>query len=256
MAHGDSYEAALSNAKKAIDLWIEFCYGSWSSCSRAEGHSADVCLSGYANSRFSDTYVLVMGFRADGAVHGRHDALPVLARGVHIIRTRFGRVIAVGEAGEICKSYCWLKSYLKQAALLETTARGVFRITERGRSVLLENPVRIDMKFLSVFPSTRLFVLVSVMPISIKMKFPGISSKSLQRSCLSPVTFKYGPRWQRICCHRLNQRRPKFSLNELSSICCSAWAMAERARMPVKSLAKVVMAELTASSRKTDSVWT
>lgn len=24
MAHGDSYEAALSNAKKAIDLWIEF----------------------------------------------------------------------------------------------------------------------------------------------------------------------------------------------------------------------------------------
>jgi restriction system protein len=45
----------------------------------------------------------------------------------------------------------WAKTYLSQAGLLEATKRAHFRITDRGRAVLAENPVRIDNEYLSQF---------------------------------------------------------------------------------------------------------
>jgi restriction system protein len=45
----------------------------------------------------------------------------------------------------------WAKTYLAQAGLLEATKRAHFRITERGRKVLAENPLRIDNEYLSQF---------------------------------------------------------------------------------------------------------
>ena len=36
----------------------------------------------------------------------------------------------------------WARTYLKKAGLIEATGRGVFRITERGRSVLESDPER------------------------------------------------------------------------------------------------------------------
>jgi len=46
----------------------------------------------------------------------------------------------------------WARTYLGKAGLLEATRRGYFRITDRGREVLKQNPVRIDIAFLSRFP--------------------------------------------------------------------------------------------------------
>lgn len=46
----------------------------------------------------------------------------------------------------------WARTYLKKAGLLESTARGRLRITDRGRDVLKDSPSRIDAKFLSQFP--------------------------------------------------------------------------------------------------------
>ena len=45
----------------------------------------------------------------------------------------------------------WASSYLKKGLLIEAVGRGRFRITQRGRDVLKENPERIDVKFLSRF---------------------------------------------------------------------------------------------------------
>jgi restriction system protein len=45
----------------------------------------------------------------------------------------------------------WAKTYLKQAGLVELPRRACFRITERGRSVLAQNPEKIDIKLLSHF---------------------------------------------------------------------------------------------------------
>jgi restriction system protein len=46
----------------------------------------------------------------------------------------------------------WAHFYLKQAALLESPRRGVYRITERGRGLLSSPPERIDVSFLMQYP--------------------------------------------------------------------------------------------------------
>jgi restriction system protein len=46
----------------------------------------------------------------------------------------------------------WAVTYLVRAGLLERSARGTVRITDRGRAVLSEKPTRIDVKYLSRFP--------------------------------------------------------------------------------------------------------
>ncbi len=51
----------------------------------------------------------------------------------------------------------WAKLYLSKSQLVETTRRGHFRITERGRKVLQSHPAKIDNKFLDQFEEFRQF---------------------------------------------------------------------------------------------------
>lgn len=45
----------------------------------------------------------------------------------------------------------WAKTYLKKASLVENKSRGLIRITELGKTVLAQNPTKIDVKFLNQF---------------------------------------------------------------------------------------------------------
>jgi restriction system protein len=45
----------------------------------------------------------------------------------------------------------WAKTYLSKAGLIESTRRGYFKITPRGRQVIESKPARIDNDFLSQF---------------------------------------------------------------------------------------------------------
>jgi restriction system protein len=51
----------------------------------------------------------------------------------------------------------WAKSYLIKAGLLESVGWGRFRITDKGRAVLTQKPMRIDIKFLEQFPGFKEF---------------------------------------------------------------------------------------------------
>ena len=51
----------------------------------------------------------------------------------------------------------WAKTYLTKAGLLESTRRGHFQITERGRQVIASHPARIDNNFLNQFAEFRQF---------------------------------------------------------------------------------------------------
>ena len=46
----------------------------------------------------------------------------------------------------------WARTYLKKAGLVDSPKRGFQQITEQGRTVLAQNPERIDTKFLERFP--------------------------------------------------------------------------------------------------------
>lgn len=52
----------------------------------------------------------------------------------------------------------WALTHLRQAKLLETTRRGYFTITQRGKQVLQQNLQRITMRFLTQFPEYQQFV--------------------------------------------------------------------------------------------------
>jgi restriction system protein len=46
----------------------------------------------------------------------------------------------------------WARTYLKQAGLIDSPRRGLFRITQRGLDLLQERPIRVDVKLLERFP--------------------------------------------------------------------------------------------------------
>ncbi len=52
----------------------------------------------------------------------------------------------------------WAKTFLVKAGLLDQPRRGVFRITERGRELLKQNPSRIDNHVLARYPEFRAFI--------------------------------------------------------------------------------------------------
>ncbi len=51
----------------------------------------------------------------------------------------------------------WALVHLRRAGLIESTGRGLNRITERGREILRQSPPRIDLKLLNQFPEFREF---------------------------------------------------------------------------------------------------
>ncbi len=106
---------------------------------------------------FQTLMLPLLRFCADGVEHGRHDALLILAKEFALSESELAELLPSGKQGKFVNRLAWAKSHLKQAALLETTARGVFRITERGKAVLAENPARIDMKYLERFPEYQAF---------------------------------------------------------------------------------------------------
>ncbi len=61
-------------------------------------------------------------------------------------------MLASGQQEVIRNRAGWARTYLKKAALIDSSRRGYFNITDRGLKVLAENPTRIDMKFLERFP--------------------------------------------------------------------------------------------------------
>ena len=57
-----------------------------------------------------------------------------------------------GQQPRFDNRVAWARSYMTKAALLESTRRGHFRITERGKEVLAKNPSAINVQFLRQFP--------------------------------------------------------------------------------------------------------
>ena len=51
----------------------------------------------------------------------------------------------------------WALVHLRRAGLIESTGRGLNRISQRGKDILAAKPQRIDLKLLSQFPEFREF---------------------------------------------------------------------------------------------------
>ena len=89
---------------------------------------------------------------ADGQDQSISEAIDALAQEFRLSDEEREELLPSGRQARFDNRVGWARTYLKKAGLLQSTGRGRFRITERGSSVLKDNPAKIDMKFLEQFP--------------------------------------------------------------------------------------------------------
>jgi restriction system protein len=88
----------------------------------------------------------------DGEVHSKRDVVPTLASQFALTEEEQKELLPSGKQEIFDNRVGWARTYLKKALLIDYVQRGQFRITERGKQVLAENPERIGVAYLNRFP--------------------------------------------------------------------------------------------------------
>lgn len=98
---------------------------------------------------------------ADGEERTIRELTNLLADQYGLSQEEREAVLPSGQQTIFHNRVSWAKTHMKYAGLLENPARGRVRISDLGRSVLLEKPPSINVKFLKRFPSYCEFVAKS-----------------------------------------------------------------------------------------------
>jgi len=96
-------------------------------------------------------------FAGDGEEHSINEAHDHLAQFFELTEEELKDLLPSGQQTKFYNRVGWSRTYLKKSGLVESTRRAHFRITERGKQVLNENPDRIDMNYLRQFPEYQEF---------------------------------------------------------------------------------------------------
>ncbi|MFA6242971.1 MAG: restriction endonuclease, partial [Candidatus Hydrogenedentales bacterium] len=87
----------------------------------------------------------------DGRVHTLRETIDALRNEFKLTDEERKELLPSGRQCVFDNRVGWARTYLKKAGLLEAPRRGHVVITDRGRSVLAQEPNRIDVKFLEQF---------------------------------------------------------------------------------------------------------
>lgn len=101
---------------------------------------------------FQSIMLPLLRFAADGTQHTQNEAVAALAKEFELSEDELKQLLPSGTQPVFSNRVAWARSYLKQALLIETVQKGVFKITQRGLDVLKQEPARIDIRFLKQFP--------------------------------------------------------------------------------------------------------
>jgi restriction system protein len=99
----------------------------------------------------------LLRFASDGREHRFRDAVERLASEFEITDEERAELLPSGTAPLFDNRVGWARTYLKQAGLLLSPKRGLFKITESGRALLAENPRQIDVALLDRYEPFREF---------------------------------------------------------------------------------------------------
>ncbi len=89
---------------------------------------------------------------SDGAEHRIDGLRDGIAKGFEISEEERLELFPSGKTPTLNSRLSWAKTYLLKAGLLESPARSVAKITQRGREVLNQNPTEINISFLNQYP--------------------------------------------------------------------------------------------------------
>lgn len=90
---------------------------------------------------------------SDREEHTHADAVVFIADTLGLSEAERNELLPSGGQTRIGNRVAWARAHMKAAGLLASPARGRFRITDEGLSVLAGSPAEITMKFLEQFPS-------------------------------------------------------------------------------------------------------
>ena len=94
----------------------------------------------------------LLRFAADGNEYSLRQAIEGLAEKFGLTDAEKNELLPSGQQPRFDNRVGWSRSYLSKAALLESTRRGHFRITQRGQEILTKNLPEINVKLLDQFP--------------------------------------------------------------------------------------------------------
>ncbi len=105
---------------------------------------------------FQNLMLPLLKLANDGQEHASRDATDNMARLFQLTDAEREELLPAGHS-LFGNRVGWALTHLRHAELLETTKRGYFRITQRGKQVLQQNPQSITTKFLMQFPEYQQF---------------------------------------------------------------------------------------------------
>lgn len=97
---------------------------------------------------FQTCMLPVLELAGDGKVHALGEAREFLAGKFELTEQELNELLPSGRQRRFNNRVAWAKVYLEQAGLVSSPQRGHFLITDRGRSLLVEKPARIDISLL------------------------------------------------------------------------------------------------------------
>ncbi len=97
----------------------------------------------------------LLKFLIDEKEHSLREAIDALADQFHLTAEERRELLPSGNQAIFDNRVGWARTYMKKAGLLNSTRRGYMCITDRGLSVLEQNPQKIDVTFLLQFEEFR-----------------------------------------------------------------------------------------------------
>jgi restriction system protein len=101
---------------------------------------------------FQSFFKPLLELAGDGEEHSVREAREVIAKNMNLSEADLSELLPSGTQTKFDNRVAWAKSYFVQAKVLESTRRGYFRITDRGRELLAKGHPRIDIRVLDQYP--------------------------------------------------------------------------------------------------------
>lgn len=101
---------------------------------------------------FQTIMLPLLRYLSDGKEHHMLDTHDALAKEFGLTEKELKELLPSGQDSVFKNRVGWARTYMKKAGLIESTKRGYYKITERGKKVLEEKPLKIDIKYLTRFP--------------------------------------------------------------------------------------------------------
>lgn len=108
--------------------------------------------------KYDEMYRELLEILADLQVHRSGEIRNQIASKFHVSDAERRELLPSGRQAVFHNRVGWGCTYLKKAGLIESPARGAFRLTPLGKQALANAPQRIDNQYLSQFDSFRKFL--------------------------------------------------------------------------------------------------